>query len=806
MKVVLTFLIFLLSCHLLSAQYVSKLIEYLPAPGQVINTESAGSIEAAVSLTSSGGGLVSLGSFGGYVVYGFDSPVENDPGNPYGVDFVIFGNAQPDWSEPGIVMVMKDENQNGLADDKWFELAGSDYFFSDTKKGFKVTYSNPGGNSAEDVYWVSNDLSSGLIFANNYHLQSYFPSDGLLSGVPNDNISFEGTRINEYIDISNPGMVKNYERRFGYADNHIKINSDYKLPDNPYTETFEGCGGDPMDISWAVDSEGNYVNIDRIDFVKVYTGVLANAGWLGEISTEISAIVDVPSAPSIKGSENCVVIKDLPLKVIVGDTVDLEAFAFKKGRYDKNEEILWQTDRADILTFTSDKKIVANNSGVAIIKACFSGNKEIFATRSIEIVKPANLQIEIESQYLRVGDQIKISGFVYDESNKKISNIKTQWKVSDADVIEIVEKNGMAYLTGISEGESELTFSIEAYGNLSAKLSITVLSASENKEVYVTVKDENSTIFPRKTVTAGSFNLTPFVDRATDDYGVKSVSTVTLAHAIAKTFIDEGYSSYFRFRDDEMGNNSLYLWKVPKGDESNMEFVYGYGGYTASAAFSKSWIVILNNKQIVTDLNNYHLKNGDEIIVYHQSDISEEWNVSSFYSDKSEVALMEDIEVSSILLSCKVNSEGRVEVTGTEPVSDCQIWVNDELAYVNGNKVLTDDNGKAQLNFREKGLKYISNGLDQLIINVGGTTSVEENIDGNAFKMWPQPASGNINITSKDKILSIKIFDITGRLAYLADDVSALKLNLDISSLRRGSYILQAKTVDGIVNKKLIIQ
>lgn len=59
-----------------------------------------------------------------------------------------------------------------------------------------------------------------------------------------------------------------------------------------------------FDISWAVDSEGNYVHLPAIDFVRVMTGVNQYCGWIGETSTEISGARDLniklPSIPIIE--------------------------------------------------------------------------------------------------------------------------------------------------------------------------------------------------------------------------------------------------------------------------------------------------------------------------------------------------------------------------------------------------------------------------------------------------------------------------------------------------------------------------
>lgn len=806
MKFVIAFLLASLVCLHLRAQYVSVVKDYMPAPGQVINTDGAGSPAAAESVCNSNNGLVSLGSFGGYVVYAFDKPVENDPDNPYGVDFVIFGNAQTDWSEPGIVMVMKDDNKNGLADDIWYELAGSDYFFSNTKKKFNVTYINSGTTSAEDVQWYTNNSETGFVFANSFHLQPYYPGKQFFPDFPLSEVLFSGTRISDYIDVSNPGMVKNYERKFGYADNHIRLNDNYKHPDNPYTEEQEGCGGDPMDISWAVDSEGNYVDIDRIDFVKISTAVLANAGWLGELSSEITAIADVPSDASLKGKTDCVVMKDIPLEMIVNDSCSVEGFGFVNGRYSKDVKLKWETDNNGVAEITKDGKLIAHNSGKVTVKTSFINDVNIFTSRVVEVVKPVIVKINIESDYLRQGDKVVISGKIYDENLKEINNIGAKWIVSDPDIIAITEKNGSTYLEAISEGESYLILKVNGNDELYDKVKITVLSSSETKEFYITVKNENSVIIPRRKLKAGSFNLTPYVDRSNDDYGIKSVSSVTLAHAVAQTFIDEGYSSNFRFRDDEMGDKALYLWKVPEGDDSNMEFVYGYGGTITPEAYAKSWIIALNNKQIVTGLNNYQIKNDDEIIVYHQPDMTDTWSMTNFYSDKTEIELMEDITVYSAELTCRINDSGSVEVTGTNPLADCPIYINGEAAYFNGNKVITDENGKAVLNFREAGIKNISNGIDKMIVNVSGTTSNKYISGGNDLTIWPLPADDFVNISSVLPLKAFTIFDITGRKVSSQRNLSSDNINVDISAFKSGSYIIEVESEDWVVRKKVIIQ
>lgn len=106
--------------------YISTVYEYCPAPGQFVNampeyregdtaeTMRQKAEEAIAGKMQSG---VSLGAYGGYITFGFDHTVVNVPGE---YDIRIDGNsfnsaAHPGVdggsSEPGIIMVMFDENQ-----------------------------------------------------------------------------------------------------------------------------------------------------------------------------------------------------------------------------------------------------------------------------------------------------------------------------------------------------------------------------------------------------------------------------------------------------------------------------------------------------------------------------------------------------------------------------------------------------------------------------------------------------------------------------------------------------------------------
>ena len=266
--------------------HISRVIDYRPAPGQFIGdkaylpmgktpeTATYDEVLARISeILIGSGGAVSLGGWGGYITLGFDEPIKNISGK---YDFKVYGNAYYNEqyfgiggnSEPGIVLVSKDVNGNGIADDEWYELAGSECRNPKTIHNYSITYYKPNPING-DVMWRDNQGATGYIPRNNYHKQSsYFP---LWENA--DELVFHGSRLpdNGVLISSNNYLLYTYS--YGYADNH------------PNDSEFSN-----FDINWAVDASGNSVQLDEIHFIRIYTAVNQVNGWIGETSTEVSGI------------------------------------------------------------------------------------------------------------------------------------------------------------------------------------------------------------------------------------------------------------------------------------------------------------------------------------------------------------------------------------------------------------------------------------------------------------------------------------------------------------------------------------
>ncbi len=423
--------------------YATKMIEFLPAPGQFVGTNFAQ--PGTTYCIGKNGTCVSLGGFGGYIILEFAKPIVNDPHNPYGVDFTIHGNSftadiQGVWTEPGAVMVMKDENHNGLPDDTWYELAGSDYYLSTTKKNVSMTYYNPHYNGRHTMFYRCDDGTAGAMRTNQFHQQSYFPGDYAFSSPNNhyDSITYTGNLIKGCSDLSTPSYIENYRAQlFGYCDNKGAIQGEVH---NPYTTTM-AKGGDGFDLDWAVDKDGNYVPIDTVKWVKIYTSLNQDCGWLGEISTEVTWAQRVtPDSTYTHRNYYAHYIGIPQLKAVVGQPIQYEGLLFKNGRPCNEGTPQWSLSNDSCGTIDQTGKFTPTHGGQVYVRftqlaSCGANDTIVVARDSVRlrVVELTGVVLEMEgnastasndSTSLYVGEYTYITAQSVDNISEYINTLK----------------------------------------------------------------------------------------------------------------------------------------------------------------------------------------------------------------------------------------------------------------------------------------------------------------------------------------------------------------------------------------------
>ena len=283
----------------------TSVVSYLPI-GQFANNSGWGYLGTKfVGKTAPETTGVSLGAFGGFIEFKFENGITNDEKNPYGVDFVIYGNAFNGNPEAGAVQVSEDGTT-------WYELAGSNYYdgnftYNAPSSGFSKAYSGTLRNTSVVYTKGSSRVSAKLGSLNAVEVcpAAWFPlltnftafdgnptggahcASGVSVNLSGDTLTFTGVTA-----IADSDTTADYS--FGYADVTPNGSPDqYGDAVNPYTPyTSDKTGGDGFDLEWAVDiSTGLPVDVTgkTFHYVRVYSAVL-DFGRFGETSAEITGI------------------------------------------------------------------------------------------------------------------------------------------------------------------------------------------------------------------------------------------------------------------------------------------------------------------------------------------------------------------------------------------------------------------------------------------------------------------------------------------------------------------------------------
>jgi hypothetical protein len=199
------------------------------------------------NLPGSNGYEWSLGSALGYEIWKLRKTREQDS---FEIGGNAFGEGETGWMEPGVVWVSMDENQDGLPNDTWYELKGSD----DENPTYRDMVTRRYVIRHEEGYWADNKGRTGRTPGS--------PGVGLPGGV--NWVTYTGTLIRDNGNFSNGYNGIGY-LPWGYVD----------------------AGGNQFYISNARQQDGAPANLPWIDFVKVQTAVFRYGGIFGEVSTEI---------------------------------------------------------------------------------------------------------------------------------------------------------------------------------------------------------------------------------------------------------------------------------------------------------------------------------------------------------------------------------------------------------------------------------------------------------------------------------------------------------------------------------------
>ena len=808
MRSVLLFALIFMVCPFSRAQeliFASELFEYSPAPGQFINDPISGSPSASLKILNGIGNPVSLGAYGGFIVLGFNSPVKNSPDNPYGIDFIIYGNASSTHAEPGIVKVMKDENLNGLPDDTWYEIAGSAHFTDDLKKDYRIEYTNPNQPFASDVTWTDNLGVSGKVFKNSFHYQPYYPQKDLFPNLSDENLSFEGNVLKGNVAIENK-VYESHPYAFGYADMRPFIGQSISgIPDNPYTKgIIEGNGGDGIDITWATDAMGEYVYLDEINFIMIYTGVNDAAGWLGEISTEIRGIVDVNPNKDITGQSKMILAEEIPKRITNYDGISLKSAVFFNGRQVKNEKIRWEGENPLILTIKADS-LFAVGVGKTVLKGTLVSDESVVVSKEMTVINPDRMILSSVNSIIQKDETIEIRYSLVDKDDEELESLIPEVNNSNSDHAEVLAiDKGKITILGKSAGKSMISLFYPAFPGLTGEITIDVTEKLNPIRVRFSLSNQNKTIIPGQTFIVEKADILSVTNRFQEGFNPDK-SFITLADAIACILKNQGFGENGKslaFRQDEFGGSGLYVWQIGY----DWIYEYGWGGLQKDDTYAKTWFAIVNTRVFASGFDTIEIFDGDRISIQYIQDNRQLWRHTRIIPEKDEISINETIRFLTEQLDIYPSQSNGFSVSGPFPKVNGEVNV-DQSVLNSESDHFTSSSGEFNLNFQKGGLHEVA--VDQsetVVINVKfplSDKSAENNIS-----FYPNPCTDELHISnSAYESVKIRIFSMDGSLKMQDEILGESSINtIKIGDLAQGMYVIEMTCDRWSIRQKLCKQ
>lgn len=218
---------------------------------------------------------VSLGMAGGYVQFDMgDNPIENNANNPYGIDFIVYGNAFVGNPEAAGVMVSND----GI---KWYTLAGSRHYMNGTKWDQKISYVRIEGSEQRAL--KSTFTADGIYYSENYTSPSEQTQSAINAAISAANwdvvpASGTGSALNLSYWPEWATRVVNNTAQEEYYGNVWKLGTDSHIPAVASTENNAGVNWDKADTTSTVPNGAEVITYSGLTLVPDDTVVLKNQG------------------------------------------------------------------------------------------------------------------------------------------------------------------------------------------------------------------------------------------------------------------------------------------------------------------------------------------------------------------------------------------------------------------------------------------------------------------------------------------------------------------------------------------------
>ena len=93
----------------------------------------------------------------------------------------------------------------------------------------------------------------------------------------------------------------------------------------------------------------------------------------------------------------------------------------------------------------------------------------------------------------------------------------------------------------------------------------------------------------------------------------------------------------------------------------------------------------------------------------------------------------------------------------------------------------------------------------EAVVTVNDCSNITELTKGN-MEVYPNPNNGEFVITTSDEVMNVTITDVRGKVVYTNNNVNNNTINVNLSDLERGMYMINVETTNGNMTENVIVQ
>ena len=74
------------------------------------------------------------------------------------------------------------------------------------------------------------------------------------------------------------------------------------------------------------------------------------------------------------------------------------------------------------------------------------------------------------------------------------------------------------------------------------------------------------------------------------------------------------------------------------------------------------------------------------------------------------------------------------------------------------------------------------------------------------MEVYPNPNNGEFVITTSNEVMNVTITDVRGKVVYSNNNVNNHTINVNLSDLEKGMYMINVETTNGTMSENVIVQ